>query len=259
MYAKKRDLALILIWPILATVLSLALNANYFLSLLLFFAVPAAYLSYLKPKFIKKVALFSVILGVPLAIIIDHIMELTGGWFTPSSVFGVILFGNVMIEDILFAVLYLYLVAMFYEVFLEKTHKAKLLDPHLKYLFIISMLALAIFLVVYLTNPSLLAINFFYFKVGIIVGILPIILALTKFPGWLGALLQTTAYFFYLTFLFEIVALILSQWTFPAQDQFIGFVQVAGLTFPLEELFFWIILGGMAALSYYKFFDDDKH
>jgi len=256
MNSKKRNLVLILIWPILASILSFLLSANYLVSILLFFGVPATFLSYIKPKFIKKIALFSVVFGVPLAIIIDYIMEVTRAWFTPKTVFGFLLFGNVMIEDIIFTVLYLYLVAMFYEVFLDKPHKAKLADPKLKYLFIGSMVALTVFIFFYITNPRLLAIDFFYLKVGFVVGVIPIILVLLKFPSWFDALLKTTVYFFYLAFLFEIVALLLGQWAFPAEAQFIGFVNILGIRFPMEELLFWILLGGMAALSYYKFFDD---
>lgn len=257
MHSKKRDLLLILLWPILASMISFAVSANYFVSIILFFGVPAVYLSFLKPKFIKKIALFSLILGIPLSIIIDYIMEITRAWFTPTSIFGsFLLFGTVMIEDIIFMVLYLYLVAMFYEVFLEKPHKAKLADRNLKYLFIGGMVALTVFIFYYITNPALLAIEFFYLKVGIIVGIIPIILVLLRFPSQFDALLKTTVYFFYLAFLFEIVALTLGQWAFPAEAQFIGFINIASIRFPVEELLFWILLGGMAALSYYKFFDD---
>ena len=59
MLSKKRDLIFIILWPAIASVLSFALNANTFVSTLLFFAVPSAYLSYLNRHCIKMVSVFS--------------------------------------------------------------------------------------------------------------------------------------------------------------------------------------------------------
>ena len=105
----------LIIWPIIASAISFLVRADVMISMLLFLGVPAIYLSARKPSCIKMAALFSVIASVPLAIVIDYVMELTGGWFLPYSVFGDFrLFGYVTLEQIIWLFLYLYLLAIFY-------------------------------------------------------------------------------------------------------------------------------------------------
>jgi len=255
---KKRDLIFVLLWPILACALSFLLKANFFVSTLIFFGTPSAYLSWQNKKFVKKILLFSAVLGIPSIIIIDYVMEITGGWFIPYSIFDPFrLFGYVTIDIVLWGFLYVYFIAIFYEAFLEQ-HAPRLYNIEFKYLFFGLVFALGTFVLVYLSRPALLNISYFYLKIGILLALVPIVFVLCKFPMWYGKFFKAGAYFFFLTFIYEITALLLGQWTFPADDQFIGFVNIAGIQFPFEEFFFWIMLGALAVLSYYKFFDDRK-
>ena len=256
---EKIDLIIILIYPIIASLLSFLIKANFFTSTLIFFGIPALYLSIKYKKYIKKIALFSLILGVPFAIFIDYIMSITGGWSIPYSIFDPFrLFNLVSIDGLIWTFLYIYFITIFYEVFLDKKSKPKLYKPNLKYLAIISIILFGTFFLIYLAQPSLLQINFFYLKVGLALGLLPILLVLFRFPKLYGKFFKAGAYFFFLTFTYEITALLLNQWTFPNNSQFIGFINILGITFPLEELVFWMILGAIAMLSYFEFFDDDK-
>jgi len=86
--------------------------------------------------------------------------------------------------------------------------------------------------------------------------LLPFLFALLRFPDLYNALLIIGVYFAYLSFIYEVTALSLGQWTFPAANQFIGFVHVGGVTFPIEEFLFWIILGSLATLTYYRYFGE---
>jgi hypothetical protein len=52
-----------------------------------------------------------------------------------------------------------------------------------------------------------------------------------------------------------LTALSLGLWYYPS-NQFIGWVDVHGLRFPVEELFGWILLGVAAILSCYEYLDD---
>ncbi|MBS3176595.1 hypothetical protein J4457_05155 [Candidatus Woesearchaeota archaeon] len=197
--------------------------------------------------------LFSFTFSIPFAIILDYIMEITQGWYIPSSFFDPYrILGYVSIEQLIWLFLYLYLVAIFYEAFLEKTCTHRLYSSHLKYGIILLYLIFGLFIIIHLTKHELLEINYFYLKFGIVLGLLPIAVALIKFPRLYTQFLQTAAYFFYLSFLYEVTALVLGQWTFPATNQFVGFLSLGSISFPFEELFFWIILGAMGALSYYK-------
>ena len=76
-------------------------------------------------------------------------------------------------------------------------------------------------------------------------------------PKLFGKFFLTGVYFFYLTFVYEVIALKLGWWNFPASD-YIGWISIMGIKFPFEEFLFWLVLIAMASLSYYEFFDDDE-
>ncbi|HBV01037.1 MAG TPA: hypothetical protein DEF00_01420 [Candidatus Taylorbacteria bacterium] len=257
---KKAALIGVLLWPIAASFLSFLFNAGVLLSTALFFGVPALYLSYRCKKHIAKAALFSLLVTVPVATIVDYIMEHTRGWRLPSSVFGSFrLFGYVTIEQYIWLFLYVYLVVMFYEAFLESPHRAgDRRHPRLKWLFIALAAPLGVFLAVLAVNHSLLAIDYFYLKFGVLMIAAPVIFLVFRLPALLGRILKAGAYFFFLSLIYEVTALALRQWEFPAENQFIGMISVFGMRFPFEEFFFWILLGAVAALAYYEFFDDDR-
>jgi hypothetical protein len=255
---RRVDLIILIFWPIIAAAISFSIGASTFSSIILFLGVPAAYLSYLNPKKILKLFLFSFVLGVPLAIVIDYVMQRTGGWFLPSSIFGPFrLLGYVTIEQIIWLFLYIYLVAIFYETFIEKNQVEKTYYHNFKYLITLMVLIYGLFGFFYFLAPAFLLINYFYLKLGLVLGLLPITLVLLKSPKLCQKFFQTAIYFFFLSLIYELTALTLGQWTFPAKNQFIGFVEIFGLRFPFEEFFFWIMLGAMAVLAYYEFFDDD--
>lgn len=250
----------LLIWPILASVGSFALHANVLVSIILFFGVPATYLSFLRRSAIKKSALFSVAMAIPVAIIVDYVMEHTRGWFLPHSVFGSFrLFGYVTLEQHIWLFFYVYFVILFYEVFFERHARAqRLFAPRLKYLVYFLFALLGLFLVILATRGALLHINFFYLKFGIVAAGLPIVFALFRMPRLMGKFLKAGLYFSVLSLIYEVTALKLGQWTFPATNEFIGAINILGVSFPFEELFFWILLGPIATLAYYEFFDDDR-
>lgn len=259
MIHQKTNLLLIFLWPVFASVFSFMLKANFFVSTLLFFGVPAAYLSYRNAKFVKKTALFSLILGIPLTIIIDYIMETTGGWFIPHSIFDPFrIFNRVTVDIIVWGVLYVYFITIYYETFLDKHVKTKQYYNQMKYLIISLIITFGLFILIKFAKPELLYINYFYLIFGTVLGILPIALVLFSFPQLYGKFFKAGAYFFFLTFIYEVTALQLNQWSFPAKDQFIGFVDIVGIRFPFEEFFFWILLGALGILSFYEFFDDDR-
>lgn len=256
---KRTALILLLLWPILASVLSFLINANFFVSTILFLGIPSVFLSFLNKKHIKKLALFSVIFAIPIAFVVDYIMEATGGWYVPYSIFGPFrLFGFVTVDLVLWSILETYLILMFYETFLEKQCTPKLYRPRLKYLFIIFYIAMGAFVLLYMINPSILKINYFYLKMGLVLAVLPVVGMLLKFPKFWNKFLNIAAYFFIFNFIYEVTAVKLNQWSFPVEHQLIGIVEFMGARFALEELLFWMILCAMSVVAFYEFFDDDK-
>jgi hypothetical protein len=255
----KLDKLLIWSYPIFAGLFSLAVPTNFFVSIIIFFLIPSVYLSVRYPRFIKKVFLFSLTISIPFIVGIDYVMERTGGWVVPYSIFGMFRIAQfVTVDIILWSLCYVYFVVMFYKVFVETKKMQEKTSPHLKLLALLSLGSLTTFSFLYLINPSILYISYFYLKFGIVLGLLPVVLVLFRFPKLNAKFAKVGLYFFVLSFIQELTALKYDHWSFPNSAQFIGTVQFLNFTFPFEELFFWIILGSFAMLSYFEFFDDDR-
>jgi len=252
----KFDLILILIYPIFASLISLFLRVNLLSSVFIFYGVPAIYLSIKAKKYITKTLIFSIIIVIPLTIILDSIAHLTETWFVPS-IFNFRFLGLVSAEVFIWALFYVYFVVMFYEYFLDKHVTKKRYNKNLRYFTIILLIFLALFFFTWIANPSYLKIPYFYLVFGIILFLMPILIILFNYPLLVPKIFKTAAYIFFHSFAYEITALKLRLWDFPGSE-FIGWVNIFGVSFPFEELFFWMILGAFAVLVHYEFFDDDR-
>ena len=255
---KRIDLVLVLLFPILASILSLLLNVNALGSVILFLVIPSIYLSFRAKNCIKKSIIFSAIISIPGIIVIDYIGHLTHTWIVPNSIFPFRVFGLVPIEDISWAFFISYYTIMFYEYFLDKHTTKKLWDPRLKYLAIMVLIFSSIFVIILFGFSSLLNIPYFYMWWGAILLLIPLLIVLFIYPKLSSKFLKTGVYFFLMTMIYELTALKLGWWYFPSETKFIGWVSILGLQFPFEEFFFWLMLFAMSFLSYYEFFADDR-
>ena len=143
---KKIDILLLVLFPIIAVALSLLINASFFVSTLLFFGLPSLWLSYRTPHMIKKVALFSLIICIPLTFLIGYFAILDGSWFFPDSIYR--FFGIITLEELIWAFLHIYFVVIFYEHFFDKG-KQELINTKMKYLVFPLYVLFAAFLVFY--------------------------------------------------------------------------------------------------------------
>lgn len=251
----KKDQLLFFIWPLLASAISFLLHAKFFISLFLFFVLPALFLSYRNKKKINKALLFS-LSALVIVVLIDYICSITGIWLITNSILNYRLLGQVTIENIFWFPLWTIFIVMYYEYFYEYGDKDVLYRPRLKYLYAFFSSLLIIFFTAYIINKDLLLVKYFYLKLGIVLTLLPILLTLFKFPALFMKFIKTGIYFFYVSFIYELTALYLGQWIFPGKE-IIGRVTIGKVFFPVKELFFWIMIGSLGILSYYEFFDDD--
>ncbi len=257
---KKResiDLAIILVWPIIAAILSYITKPPAFGSIILFLVLPSVYLSFRGKGYVKKAVLFAFVTGIATMIVIDYIAHLTKTWLIPNSILPFRLFGLVTLEAVLWALFTCYFIVIFYEYFLDKHITKKLWNPKMKYVLMIILIVFVAFLIFLFTSPSLLNIPYFYMVWGIIILLIPFLIQLFRFPKTTSKFFLAAAYFFYLHFIYEVVGLKLGWWEFPGKE-FIGWISVLGVSFPIEEIIFWFILLVLATLSYYEFFDDDE-
>lgn len=224
--------------------------------MLLFFGIPALYLSIRGRQYVKSALVFSGIISLPAIVIVDYIAHLNEQWLIPSSVLPFRLFGFVTLEVIVWAFFQLYFTAIFYEYFFDKTVNRKLWTGRVRTLLAFAIGIFTLFLGLLIFRPQTFVIPYFYFFFGTFGILLPTLLYASLRPGLVGKIAKVGAYFFYLALLYELTALSLGWWSFPSA-QFIGWVEIIGIRFPFEEFFFWLVLFSAWIVSAYEFAIDD--
>jgi len=171
-------------------------------SVLLFFGVPALYLSFRGRKYIKSALVFSGIISPPAIIIVDYIAHLNSQWLIPYSILPFRLFEFVTVEVIAWAFLHLYFTAIFYEYFFDKTPNKKLWTRRVKILLAASLGVFLVFLVLLAAKPGAFIVPYFYLLYGTFGILLPTLLYAFLKPTLIGKVMKVAAYFFYLTLVY---------------------------------------------------------
>jgi hypothetical protein len=240
--------------PIGVTLLSLIIPLNYLQSDLLFLGLPALYLSWRQKSAIKRVLLFTIILSAGGAFI-DYLAELDHAWAGPT-IFPFKLGGIAPIENLVWFFLITYLIIIFYERFFDNaTHK--LLGRRMSYLYLIMAVLSIMFCLSLLIDGKAPQISYFYLKLGIFFGVLPLLAFLIEFPRFIRLVLTTAPYFIALSLLNEIIGLRNGYWWFPG-EHFIGRVNLGNYSVPFEELIFFVVLFSSVIIAYFELFDDNR-
>lgn len=85
---------------------------------------------------------------------------------------------------------------------------------------------------------------------------LPLAYGIFVRPKLFSKIIKIAPFFFSLFLLYELTALYLGQWYF--LGNYIGNIKIAGLSFPFEEFFFWVIISSPTVIVIYEFFVDDE-
>jgi hypothetical protein len=186
--------SILLAWPVIAPLFTWVIGANFYLGLFIFFIVPSIYLSFKKVRAIKKAFLFSVTL-LPVAIIIDYLMESTGGWHTFSVTESWRILGYVSIENFIWAFWFVYFMVMFYEVFIEHHIKNTVYEKKIRLLVLIVFMVSMLFLLIFIFSPHLLDINQVYLKIGLLALVPPILFIPIRARKSAYKLIKTGVYF----------------------------------------------------------------
>lgn len=248
-----RDKILFFVWPLFASFFSFWLKSGFFITLFLFFGLPTLYLLFRNKKKNMKILMFSSSVFI-VAVVFDYIFIATGTWEIPLAKYYIL--GGASLETSIWFFIWIFFVIAYYEYFTEYAESDVLYKPRLKYLYAFFIFILVVFMLVYFTEKDLLLINYFYLKFLIFFGFLPVIYILLKFPKLFTKFAKTGVYFFYISFVYELTAIPLQSWQFTGKGV-VGMVTFGTIAFPVEELFAFIILGSLAILSWYEFFDDD--
>lgn len=158
------------------------------------------------------------------------------------------------IDNVLGHMLMTMLTVVFYEHFIDR-EKNQHISRHLLYAILPGLFVIFIVLAAFVYQPSLLQIKYPYFTMGLAAIIPPIFLAIKK-PKFIKNMAETAIYFFFLYFAMELVAVKFNYWLYEGNN-YIGWVSVFGITFPFEELFFWMLFYAASLVSYYELFIDE--
>lgn len=217
-----------------------------------FMLPPVAYLGYRKPKPWNKILISALIFGFALGLFFEFIQEYSQAYSVVSRIFPK-LFGVVPFDNILGHFMMALLTFTFYEHFVAQKYNAKI-SHRIKYAIglVISMIALV--LGIYFMQPSWLIVAYPYVVFGTI-AILPIVIYIYRHPKSVRDFSFMVPYFFFLYFIVEIFAVRYTWWIYPG-DSYIGWVNIKDISYPFEELFFWMLFYAAALISYYKIFID---
>lgn len=251
---QKTELILFLLYPILATMISFIFKVNVLIGVILFLGIPAFYLSFRVPvNTVVRSLIFSSLL-IPVIWVINFIAHKNLQWIIPTTMVPFYIDKIPMFEVSLWMLFLSHFTILFYEYFLDRHFVKKMWYPKMKYF----IMPLVFGPVLALLLNHFFPLTYFYLLFGVIGLFLPVILVEFKLPSLMAKFIKVAMYFFYVTFLYEIVALKLNHWYFPTQGKFIGWVTFFGQWFPIEEFVFWLGLCAMATLTYFEYFDDDS-
>lgn len=252
---KRIELFLGVVYMFVATFFILKFNLGYTETAFIYMGIPSIYFSIVNPSIIKKTFLYSLFAVVPLHFVIDYMATVGGSWYEPPALTGLLVLGVFPLDAFFWAFLYSYLILSFYEYFFDRDRKKDVFSKKIKYLFYIILAILLLFSVIYLFNKELLVTSHFFIFFIVIAFVLPILTILYKYPALFPKIAFQSIYFSFLSVIFELTALKLIQWQY--LGNYLGWVEIFGIGFPLEEALF-ILFAVPAHLCLYEFFADDR-
>ena len=252
---KKIDLLVVFLLLGITAAISLIFNFKPLIAFLLYLLSPSIYLILREKKNFFKIFWAVVVFGIIFGFGFDFVVTLNEGWIVTQLVLPLRLFGFYpILDDVLAFMLMTLFIVVFYEHFLDD-EKNRRISNNLKWLITFSLVILILIFTAYLINPNFLRIPYAYLVGGIFAIAFPFVFSLYKLR-FLEKFLKLAAFFFVVWFVLELICLKAGGWIFPGE--YIGMVEIFGVKFPFEELFFWMMWYAAAVVSYYESFIDDQ-
>lgn len=221
---------------------------------LVFTLLPTIYLGLRKKKSWNKIIVFTLVFGGLFGFLFDFYAEFNKAYHVVSTIFPFRIFGILPLDNILGHMMMALLTVTFYEHFIDREIHHKI-SSHLKFAVLPGVFAGLVFILLFFFNRELLQAKYPYLYAGIVAVIFPVYLGFKK-PQFIKNMAETAIYFFFLWFASELLAVRLNYWIYPGNN-YIGWITVFGLSFPFEELFFWMVFYAATLVSFYELFIDD--
>ncbi len=249
---KTADLLIVSLLIIISLGVWVLFSLKPLMGFFLFACIPLAYLSLRGALPWKKILFGSIVLGLFLGTFFDLIQSFNRAWIVnlviPWKVLGVLPIDNIL--GYFFMTL---LVLSFYEYFFDP--QTTLAPRFYKASLLILAIVLAV-LIVFFVKSEWFILPYSYL-IGGIAAALVTIAGLMRHSELLDSVLRMTAYFFIVWFLVELSALRTGGWSFAGQ--YLGWVQVFGVGFPFEEMFFWMLWYTPFLIIMYSYLMRDKN
>lgn len=212
------------------------------------------YLSLRKKKNWQKIIISTLVFGGAFGFLFEFIQEFNRSYSVISTLFPFKVFGILPLDNVIGHMMMTMITVVFYEHFIDREINHHI-SRNLKYAILPSIFAIGAVVLLYFLKPTSLFLPFPYSFIGIAAIIPPIFLGITK-PRFVRNMVETAIYFFFFYLAIEIVAVKNAWWVYQGNN-YIGWVNILGIQFPFEELFFWMLFYAASIVSYYELFVDE--
>jgi hypothetical protein len=231
-------------------------NIGYTESALIFWGGPSIYLSFKNPKRIKKIAIYSGLVMLPLSFITDYLGHVSNAWYEPTALLGIRFLSIFPADILIWGFLYSYIVLSFYEYFLNRDESEEGFPSRIKYFVALLAVAIVVFLIMYAFYRDALVIHHFFTWLVVILFVLPFTIITWRYTQLLKKVIMQGFYFVILSMIFELSALAVGHWQYNGTE-YIGKVTLFGFMLPVEEIL-WILFAVPAYLCVYEYFVGDR-
>lgn len=247
---RKLKIISLLIYVLIACIVVYFTKPIYLLSIIIVLFPPTiANFIWLK-KSRKKIFIFSIITTALFAVAVELSCRLACAWDVQSVLPRI--FGIAPIENLIFAFINFFWVLTFYECFVDK-YSTRTFPSKFKYLVgLFLVFSIAIFSL-FFYKKEIIALS--YFKIGVIILLIPSIFLFYNNPRLLKKTILPTIFFAVVFFVYEFVALMIGNWWWPGN--YLLPVNLFGHVFPLDDVIIWYFLSTITLIGGYEFFADD--
>lgn len=258
MKSKKQDILILLLINVFAVIVSFTFHTNFLTSTILFLGLPSLYLLYKEKSYFKKIFLASVSFGIFFGFVANFIAELNKAWdLNGTGLFLGKILGVVHVDIMIWFFLWVFHILLFYEHFIDRKKLKSKVSLRQFEVLSVSILSVVFLVGIYKFFPSVLYFDKAYLTLCL-TGSIPFFIIFFKKPKLVWHTIPMVAYFSFVYLTHEISGLHLDQWRF--SGDYIGWVNMFGVSFPIEEFVFWIILSSLIGSIYYELsFDNQKN